>query len=134
MNIWTMTLVCVGGFYLEEPTHKICELNSNITLDELCEYILNIFGFDNDHMHRFLISRNGFNGQELENESISLEDLYLLEKSNALFMNFDFGDDWLFRISKTTKKAVYSSAKQYPCVVEEVCKNPEQYPMLENEY
>jgi hypothetical protein len=128
-----MRLACVGGFYLEEPAHKTCEINCKMTLDELCDYILNIFGFDNDHLHRFFVSRSGHDGEEISDEELSLDEVFPLGKGNALFMNFDFGDDWLFRISKQRKKAIYSSDKEYPCIIDEVGVNPEQYPMLEDE-
>tara|TARA_B110000091_G_C13662028_1_gene410018 strand:+ start:189 stop:581 length:393 start_codon:yes stop_codon:yes gene_type:complete len=129
-----MKLACVGGCYLEEPAHKICELDSKTTLDELCDYILNLFDFDNDHMHEFLSSRNGRRGNEITDELLSLEEIYPLEKSHQLFMKFDYGDNWLFKITRERKKAIHSTETKYPHIIEEIGQNPEQYPMCDEDW
>ena len=132
-NIWTIKVSCVGGAYLEEVAHKKCEINSKTTLTELCDIILGMFDFDNDHLHRFFISRSGYTGEEIGNEELTLEDIFPLDKGHGLFMNFDFGDAWLFRVIKMAKKTTFSPDIQYPVVVQEIGENPEQYPMYEDE-
>ncbi len=137
MNIWRMKLACVGGCYLEEPAHKICELDSTTTLDEPCDYILSIFDFDNDHMHDFMVSKNfrrgRIRGNEITDELLSLEEIFPLEKNNYLFMKFDYGDDWLFKITRERKKAIHSTETEYPHLIEEIGQNPEQYPMCDDD-
>ena len=54
------------------------------------------------------------------------------KKSNFLFMLFDFGDDWVFRINKTRKNAELHQNVTYPRIIEHIGKNPVQYPMCED--
>ena len=64
--------------------------------------------------------------------SVTLENLYPLEKSRKLFYLFDYGDHWLFKITKSRKKAQKPvKGIKYPRLVEEVGIKPEQYPSWE---
>ena len=94
--IWTMKIECVSGWYLEEEALKICEVPSSCALESLCDFILESFDFDHDHMHQFFVSRNARHNRSntIEDESFTLAEIFPIEKSNFLFMLFDFGDDW----------------------------------------
>ena len=132
MTIWTIKIECVFGWYLEEPVTKLCEVASTFTLEELYDFILDSFNFDNDHMHEFFISRTiRNNNRTIEDESIALEDIFPIEKNHYLFMTFDFGDDWKFKITRSRKEAQFDDKVLYPRVIEQIGKNPEQYPMYE---
>ena len=133
MEIWTMKIECVHGWYLEEESAKICEIESSCDLSELRHFILESFEFDNDHRHQFFISRNPVKSKRevFENESETLNAIFPILKSHHFFMHFDFGDNWVFKITRSRKKSVFFSELNYPRVIEQLGKNPEQYPKHE---
>jgi hypothetical protein len=58
--------------------------------------------------------------------------LYPLDKGNGLFYLFDYGDQWIFKITKTRKKAFEpNNNTKYPRLVEEKGSKPIQYPGIE---
>jgi hypothetical protein len=60
--------------------------------------------------------------------------MFPLEKGQKLFYMFDFGDSWLFKITKTSKQPhVPEKGVKYPKVIEKIGKNPEQYPMWDDD-
>ena len=65
---------------------------------------------------------------------LTLEDVFPLEKGKKLYYLFDYGDEWLFKITKSGKKP-HNPEKgvKYPAVIEKLGENPEQYPMWEDE-
>jgi len=133
MKIWTMKIECASGCYLEELSAKVCEIANTFTLEELCYFILDNFDFDNDHLHEFFISRSIRNrSNTIDDEFTTLDDIFPLEKNHSLFMNFDFGDDWMFKITRSRKQAQFIDKISYPRVIEHLGKNPEQYPMSED--
>lgn len=135
MDILSLKIECVYGCYLEQPVHKICETNGELTLEELCSFILDIFDFDDDHLHEFFVGKTFRNAnRHLENEFLTLSDIFPLDKGQFLFMSFDFGDNWMFKIATTRKKAKYDPQATYPYVLEHVGQNPEQYPMYEEDH
>ena len=66
------------------------------------------------------------------NSSKKLNDVFPKLDKRSLFLLFDFGDEWVFKISKTAKKIDFVSGKRYPVVTEEKGKNPRQYPSCED--
>lgn len=136
MEIWTIKIACVSGWYLEEESAKICEIANTYDLERLYRFILDSFNFDYDHLHEFIISRQPSRSKKyiLENESIILKDIFPVTKNHYLFLHYDFGDDWVFKITRHNKKAVPQTKDvSYPRVVKCIGKNPEQYPMIDEE-
>ena len=134
MKIWTIKIECVGGWYLEAPASKLCEIEPSMDLNELCDFILESFEFDNDHLHEFFVARNmRNNSQVIQDEASTLDEIFPLEKNQYLFMHFDFGDDWVFKVTRNRKQAKYDNTRSYPRIIEHKGKNPEQYPMCEDE-
>ena len=86
-------------------------------------------------MHQFFVSRNARHNRSnvIEDESLTFAEIFPIEKSNFLFMLFDFGDDWVFRINKTRKKTELQQNVAYPRIIEHIGRNPVQYPMCEDE-
>ena len=134
MEILTIKIACVFGGYLEGKSEKICEVQSTYTLKALCDFILESFEFDNDHLHEFFISRQPIRSQRtvIEDELTTLQEIFPVEKNSYLFMHFDFGDDWVFKISHLRQKPkILEDISSYPRIIEHIGKNPEQYPMYE---
>jgi len=62
----------------------------------------------------------------------TLESLYPLEKGRKLYYLFDYGDHWLFKITKSRKSPQKPEAGiKYPRLLSEVGKAPVQYPVWE---
>lgn len=133
MEIWTIKIECVYGAYLEEESAKVCEIQNTYDLEELCNFILESFEFDNDHLHGFFISRSPVrsNRTTVENESMTLNTIFPVLKGHYLFFQFDYGDNWIFKITRCRKKTEFSKRLSYPRIIEHVGKNLEQYPMYE---
>jgi len=130
--------------YLEGDWVREFETSSNNTLTDLHLDILEIIGFDNDHLYDFFGGRRLSNRKVIfsENEnwevrenvfrSTVLEDIYPLPQNIKLYYIFDYGDRWTFRIIKSRKKPQEVDKNQkYPRVIKEIGKNPHQYPIYE---
>jgi len=130
--IWTIKIEMI---YFEEPWSVTIELDSETLLDDLHRMIQAAVGFDNDHMYDFYIARSErsqkrtvFNDDNGLLYTTRLKSIYPLETGNKFYYLFDYGDDWLFKISKSRKKE--HPAKEgitYPRIVSEVGSKPEQY-------
>jgi hypothetical protein len=133
MKLCTITIECVFGIYLEESVSKVCELETSYALYDLYYFIIKCFGFDDDHMHEFFLSRRCFRSKKeiIEDESFMLEDIFPLKKNTSLFMLFDYGDNWVFKIKRSRKKTEPNKNITYPRVLEAFGENPEQYPSYE---
>ena len=137
--IWTIKIELLFGMYAEESWSASVELDSMSTLEDLHFIIQDAVNFDNDHMYEFYISRTERSRERVtfddENEKVydtTLESLYPLEKNRKLFYLFDYGDSWLFKISKNRKKPhPPEGRKKYPGIIEVKGKAPEQYPEWE---
>lgn len=134
--IWIFKVQLLIGAYAQEECIKVIEIDSSSTLEDLHFTIQEAVDFDDDHLYEFYISRTKWSRNRTrfddENEEIynlTLENLYPLEKRKQLFYLFDYGDHWLFKISKSRKKpqAPVDGVK-YPRIIESIGKNPEQYP------
>ena len=137
--IWTIKIELLFGIYADESWNASIELDSMSTLEDLHFIIQDTINFDNDHMYEFYISRTERSRERVtfddENEKIyetTLENLYPLEKNRKLFYLFDYGDSWLFKITKSRKKPHNpEKGKKYPRIIEVKGKTPEQYPEWE---
>lgn len=122
-------------------SYKKCEVKSTMTLEELCPFILKIFKFDNDHLHEFYMGKrtsgpysdNIMKFKTHQEGEITLDDLFPNDEQLNLFLHFDFGDSWIFRVMKYKKDATYNSRAKYPRVVSSVGGNPVQYPEYEDD-
>jgi len=112
------------------------EIPIDHSLDELHQAILSAIGFDNDHMYEFCIANSYYSRSS---ERISCDDdkvtqetvdtIFLKAKGKKLFYMFDYGDSWLFQISKSRKKRFSEKPDTfYPRVALESGIKPEQYP------
>jgi len=139
LMIWTFKVELLFGRFAEEECVRVIEIESSSTLEDLHFAIQKAVQFDNDHLYEFYISRTDssrdrirFDDENGELYSLTLEEIYPLEKRKKLFYLFDYGDHWLFQVSKSRKKPQQPKKSiKYPRVVESIGQNPEQYPMWE---
>ena len=137
--IWVIEIELLFGLHAENEWQVSIEIDSVTTLEDLHYIIQQAVQFDNDHMYKFYISRTERSRDRIrfddENEQIynvTLESLYPLKKGKKLYYMFDYGDSWLFKISKSRKNPQQQKkGMRYPRLVNEVGKKPEQYPEWE---
>jgi Plasmid pRiA4b ORF-3-like protein len=137
--IWMLKIELLFGLYAKEECIRFIEIDSSSTLEDLHLAIQDAVDFDNDHLYEFYISRTERSRDRIrfddENGGIyevTLASLYPLEKRKKLFYLFDYGDNWVFQITKSRKKPTEpKKGIKYPRVVERVGKNPEQYPLYD---
>ena len=119
--------------------HAVLEVDSSTTLEELHVAIQDAVKFDDDHMFEFFIARTvrssdriHFDMEDGDLDSTLIADLLPLPKDRKLFYLFDYGDEWVFRVS-TTRRQPFAPEKgiKYPRLIEEVGDRPEQYPDYE---
>lgn len=137
--IWTLEIKLFQ--YDNENNWKVSvEVESTSTLEDLHYLIQYAVDFDNDHLYEFYVSKTERSQNRIrfddENEKIydtTLESIYPLEKGNKLYYMFDYGDSWLFVISKSRKKPQEAQeGVEYPRVINEEGNKPEQYPEWED--
>lgn len=96
-------------------------------------------GFDNDHLYEFYIARTSrsrdrerFDYEDEKLDTTRVADLFPLPKDRKLYYMFDYGDSWLFRVSKT-RRALFDPepGAHYPRMISEGGERPEQYPDFE---
>ena len=137
--IWTFKIELYTGEYAENGWGVAVEIDPASTLEELHFTIQDAVEFDNDHLYEFFISKTARSRDRVhfddENERIyseTLESLYPLEKGKKLYYMFDYGDSWLFKITKSRKSPQEPQQDvEYPRVINEVGEKPEQYPEWE---
>ncbi len=135
--IWTLRtkLQCY-----EDGWSADIEIDSASTLDQLHYAIQEAVDFDNDHLYAFCIARTYrsrdrefFDDDDGRVYTTTLEAMFPLPPRKSLFYVFDFGDEWLFKVTRTRKRPHEPrEGAVYPRVVKEVGDKPEQYP--EDEY
>ena len=119
--------------------HAILEVDSSTTLNELHTAIQDAVHFDEDHMYEFFIARTARSGErkhfDMEDGSLQttcIADVLPLPKDRKLFYLFDYGDNWIFRVSMTRRKPFEAEeGVRYPRLIQEVGDRPEQYPDYE---
>lgn len=97
--------------------------------------------FDNDHMFCFFQSRTDrsrsreyFDDENGLVFNSTLKDVFPLPAMQSLFYLFDWGDEWVFKISPTRKRPKEpATGVSYPRVDSELGTKPSQYPPYEDE-
>ena len=131
--IWTLRTKLLR---CEDEWSADIEINSTSTLDQLHFAIQKAVNFDDDHMYAFYIARSeGSRNRELFDDdngrifSTTLSDMFPLVAKQSLFYLFDFGDEWVFKVTRTRKPPHRpQEGVVYPRVVEEEGTKPVQYP------
>ena len=128
------------GTYANSEWEGVIEIQSSTTLEELHLAIQDALYFDNDHLYEFFIARTErsrervrFDDEGGELYSTTVEDLYPLPDGRHLYYLFDYGDHWLFKITKLKKGNQEPDPHvTYPRLIHETGKRPEQYPAWED--
>jgi len=129
-----------------EECIRLIEIDSTASILDLHFAIQQAVDFDNSHMFEFFVGRTPRNrtifvGGEpnwdtfdpfRKYENVSLSEVFPLPSGMKLFYLFDFGDSWMFQITKSPKKDKKANPDiKYPKVVHAKGENPEQYPEWE---
>ena len=133
--IITLKTTLLRGMYCEGEWSANIELDESATLEDLHDAIQKSVDFDNDHLYCFFLSRTDRSRSreyfDDENELIftkRLKDLFPLPTKQCLFYLFDWGDEWVFKISPSRKRP-HEPVKgvTYPKVESESGVKPVQY-------
>jgi Plasmid pRiA4b ORF-3-like protein len=135
-----LKIALVRGLYFDDQWAAKIELDESSTLEDLHLAIQTAVGFDNDHAYSFFTSRTlqsrtreYYHHDEPEIEK-TLREIFPLPPKHSFFYLFDWGDEWIFKISQTRKRPhVPDAAVTYPNVVSELGTRPEQYPSFDDD-
>jgi hypothetical protein len=126
------------------------EIESSSTLADLHSAIQDAVEFEDDHLFEFYIAKSprayndrirfiGYDDDFSDDEygsifDTKISDIFPLETGKKFFYWFDFGDNWMFEISKG-RKADKDPVKgeEYPRLVDEKGVKPVQYPDYDDE-
>jgi hypothetical protein len=139
--ITTLKVTLVRGLYAEQAWSVEIELDGSSTLDALHDVIQDAVGFENDHLYCFYRSRTDrsqtreyFDDENGLIWETKLADMFPLPPKQSLFYLFDWGDEWVFKISPSRKKShECQKGVEYPRVINESGTKPVQYPNPEEE-
>ncbi len=125
MEVYTLTITFP---YDEEeiPWSRTVEVKEDFTLQKLHNLIQEVVEFDNDHLYEFFVGKNPRNKYGTLPKKAKLNEIYPIT-GYKLYYLFDFGDSWLFQISKSRKKKTVQKEIKYPLLIESSGENPEQY-------
>ena len=137
--IFTVKIKLVNGIYATDDWVCNIEIPSDLNLEDFHLVIQDILDFDDDHMYEFYIANSErgkpiarFECDDEQIEETSISELILNSKGKKAFYFFDYGDSWLFQISKSRKKTFQPVVDiEYPRIISEVGVKPEQYPNWE---
>lgn len=126
-----------------EGNHWECvmEVDGDTNLEDLHLIIQDAVEFDNDHMYEFYIAktdrareRQNFECDEQSICNTTIESFIQMAQGKKMFYLFDYGDSWVFQISKTRKKPFEPvSNTTYPNILSQSDFKPEQYPDWDEE-
>ncbi|MFM2067418.1 MAG: hypothetical protein RLZZ584_2327 [Pseudomonadota bacterium] len=135
-----LKITLVSGAYATGKWERVMEIESSAVLEDVHLAIQDVLNFDNDHMYEFFTARTersrgrvSFDGENGDIYERTIDSLFPLPKGHRLYYLFDYGDDWVFSISKLRAPARKSGGNvTLPCLVSEVGEKPEQYPSFED--
>ncbi len=111
------------------------EFDESSTLEAVHHAIQDAVNFDDDHLYAFFVARNDrardrivYDDENGEVYDTLISDVFPLPPKMRFFYLFDYGDYWIFSVSKSRKSphAAIDGIK-YPRVVNETGEKPIQY-------
>lgn len=135
-TIWTLKVKLVSGIHARGPWEATIQIDSSATLEDLHFAIQSVVGFSDDHLYMFYVARTrrsrdrtAFEDEDGSLYETTLAELFPLADGRKLFYWFDFGDDWIFSISRTrTAPQIPDKGRKYPKLVGTRGNTPVQYP------
>lgn len=137
--IWTIKVTLLAGMYATSDCVRVIEMDSSTRLEDLHFVIQDVVDFGNDHPYHFFVARTlrsrdrkHYDDENGQLYSVRLADLFPLPKGRKLFYYFDYGDSWIFEVSRA-RRAPFEPLPgiDYPVLIEAIGENPEQYPHLD---
>lgn len=134
--IITLKVTLVRGLHSNGDWAANIELDESSSLESLHGAIQRAVKFDNDHLYCFFLSRTERSRSRVyfddENGllfSKKVKDMFPLPAKQSLFYLFDWGDEWVFKISPTRKRPKEpATGVRYPRIDSELGTKPSQYP------
>ena len=135
--IWTLQIKLLSGRWAEKDWSATIALDASSTLEDLHTIIQRAVDFDNDHLYSFFVARTPWSRDRVLYDEeyghapweVTLESLFPLPKNRKLLYLFDYGDNWLFQVSRTRKKPFAAEpGEEYPRLISEGGEKPQQYP------
>lgn len=138
-EVWRLKVKLERGAFAEGPWSATVDAASTSTLEDLHRTILKAVSFEDDHMHTFYIARTDTSRDRiaLEDEMqeplhhLKMEEIFPLPKDRKLFYWFDFGDDWIFSITRAAESSTPTKGARYPSVITTQGRTPKQYPDMD---
>lgn len=147
--IYTLTIECIRGAYLEEKCVRVLEIEKDASLYSLHHAIHEAVHFGFDHPHKFFISSTGnpwgkisrpgnqenedqddWDDMDWDVDDLKLENIWPLGRKKLYYL-FDYGDDWVFEIRKARGEKEADKNASYPRIIKSIGPNPKQYPNCE---
>lgn len=115
--------------------YRTMEISGKETLDRLCEFILESFGFIHEHLYEFCMDNKMYSEDSYQYDpedggpstDIAIDKIGL-EKGQNFSLHYDYGDDWMFTIH--VQKLEDEAQKTGPKLIKSVG-HVEQYPNWE---
>ena len=134
--ILTLKVTLLYGPYATEKWEGTLEVDGKSPLQELHAAIQRILNFDDDHLYELFIARTERSRDKItfddENGGIyetTINSLYPLPDKRNLYYLFDYGDSWLFKITRARTPEQKAVRKvKYPRLTHESGTRPPQYP------
>lgn len=112
--------------------YRTIKISGGDTLDRLCEFILEAFGFIHEHLYEFCMDNRMYSDNSYEYEpeyggpstDIAIDKIGLA-KGQIFSLHYDYGDDWMFTIH--VQKIEEETVKADPEIIKSVGLL-EQYP------
>ncbi len=86
--------------------YRVIEMPGSRTLDDLCDYIMEIFNFIHEHLYEFCMDNRMYSEYSYMyhpepghlSTSVRIDDIGLV-KGQKFSLHYDYGDDWMFVIN-----------------------------------
>ena len=139
-----LKIVCIRGISLSDECVRVVAMDDTSSLYDLHDMIQDAVSFDRDHLFTFYTANSGSpwankhqlavteDWDEMAHafDRIKLRDIWPLERKK-LYYWFDFGDDWIFEITKMRSTKADASLPS-GTILERIGPDPHQYPVSED--
>ena len=86
-------------------TYRTMKISGKDTLDRLCAFILESYGFINEHLYEFCMDNKMYSEYSYQYDpdddspstDIAIDEIGLVKGQN-FSLHYDYGDDWMFTI------------------------------------